>query len=68
MGQMAAQAALELDGKQVASDFNLKVVISDPSAKTARTDAKNSTLFVGGLAPRTTEGELQSLFERVSIQ
>lgn len=45
--------------------FKLSVKISDPAAKTKRTDATDSKLFVGGLDFRTTEAELQELFEPV---
>ena len=45
--------------------FGLSVLISDPSAKTKRTDADDSanrTLFVGGLTPKTTEHDVKVLF------
>jgi RNA recognition motif-containing protein len=46
------------------ADFPMTVLISDPAAKTKRSDADDSanrTLFVGGLTGRTTEGDVQAL-------
>ena len=41
-------------------------MISDPAAKAKRSDAKKTTLFVGGLASQTTEADIRGLFEKVS--
>lgn len=52
-----------LNGMKLA-DFPMTVLISDPAAKTKRSDASDSanrTLFVGGLTSRTTEGDVQAL-------
>ncbi|KAL7420568.1 Splicing factor [Cryptotrichosporon argae] len=60
----AQEAASMLDNyKASGATFGLKVAISDPSAKVKRTDASNSTLFVGGLNAKTTEGDVRALFD-----
>ncbi len=43
----------------------MTVLISDPSAKTKRSDAVQSTLFVGGLNSKTTEEDVDRLFKPV---
>ncbi|OWZ67231.1 hypothetical protein AYX14_00331 [Cryptococcus neoformans] len=61
----AAQEALVLHGYKVpgaSTNFGLTVLISDPSAKTKRSDAANSTLFVGGLNNKSTEVDIKGLF------
>ena len=62
--QAAAQEALILHGMQL-GDFGLTVVISDPSARKARTDAAQavSTVFVGGLIAKTSEQDVRDLLE-----
>lgn len=45
--------------------FPMTVLISDPSLRTKRTDYSDSTLFVGGLHAKTTEGEVRHLLEEV---
>ena len=62
--QAAAQEALILHGMQM-GDFGLTVVISDPSARKARTDAAQavSTVFVGGLTAKTSEQDVRDLLE-----
>lgn len=67
--QAAAQEALVLHGYKVpgaSTNFGLTVLISDPSAKTKRSDAANSTLFVGGLNNKSTEVDIKGLFNEVS--
>lgn len=67
--QAAAQEALVLHGYKVpgaSTNFGLTVLISDPSAKTKRSDAANSTLFVGGLNSKSTEVDIKGLFNEVS--
>ncbi|WWC62824.1 uncharacterized protein I303_105422 [Kwoniella dejecticola CBS 10117] len=60
----AAQEALILHGYKTGNDgFGMSVLISDPSAKTQRSDASNSTLFVGGLDSKTTEVDVRSLLQ-----
>ncbi|KAK4688382.1 squamous cell carcinoma antigen recognized by T-cells 3, partial [Tremellales sp. Uapishka_1] len=59
----SAEKALELHGTQPTPGFGLTVLISDPSAKIKRSDAANSTLFVGGLTAQTTEADVRQLFE-----
>lgn len=44
----------------------MKVLISDPSAKTTRSDAQDSIIFVGGLNAKSTEVEVKDLFDGVS--
>ncbi|KGB79737.2 hypothetical protein CNBG_5575 [Cryptococcus deuterogattii R265] len=61
----AAQEALVLHGYKIpgaSANFGLTVLISDPSAKTKRSDAANSTLFVGGLNNKSTEVDVKGLF------
>ncbi|KAL0254058.1 hypothetical protein I308_101437 [Cryptococcus tetragattii IND107] len=61
----AAQEALVLHGYKIpgaSTNFGLTVLISDPSAKTKRSDAANSTLFVGGLNNKSTEVDVKGLF------
>lgn len=48
------------------TNFGLTVLISDPSAKTKRSDAANSTLFIGGLNNKSTEVDVKGLFNEVS--
>ena len=64
----AAQLATALGGtkQQGISDFGLTVLISDPAAKKQRTDAGQTTLFVGGIASKTGEADLREHFEKVS--
>ncbi|EAL22747.1 hypothetical protein CNBB1950 [Cryptococcus deneoformans B-3501A] len=60
-----AQEALVLHDYKVpgaSTNFGLTVLISDPSAKTKRSDAANSTLFVGGLNSKSTEVDIKGLF------
>ncbi|WVN86727.1 uncharacterized protein L203_101899 [Cryptococcus depauperatus CBS 7841] len=62
----AAQECLVLHGYKVpdaSTNFGLTVLVSDPEAKVKRSDAANSTLFVGGLNSKTTENEIQGLFK-----
>jgi RNA recognition motif-containing protein len=47
--------------------FGLSVLISDPTVKAQRTDASDSTLFIGGLSRRTTEADVQTLVREVSL-
>ena len=47
--------------------FGLKVYISDPAAKSKRSDASNSTLFVGGLTQEAREQDVDDLFRAVSL-
>lgn len=59
----AAQNALILHNFKVdGSAFPMQVLVSDPSAKKKRSDASNSTLFVGGLNAKTTEADVKRLF------
>ncbi|ORX37192.1 hypothetical protein BD324DRAFT_681110 [Kockovaella imperatae] len=55
----SAQEALVLHGMRL-GEFGLTVLISDPSAKTKRTDASlvNATVFIGGLTAKTTERDV----------
>lgn len=67
--QAVAQEALVLHDYKVpgaSTNFGLTVLISDPSAKTKRSDAANSTLFVGGLNNKSTEVDIKGLFNEVS--
>nr|XP_019000213.1 uncharacterized protein I203_07372 [Kwoniella mangroviensis CBS 8507]OCF63674.1 hypothetical protein I203_07372 [Kwoniella mangroviensis CBS 8507] len=60
----AAQEALLLHGYKASPEgFGMNVLISDPSAKTQRSDASNSTLFVGGLNDKTTESDVRGLLK-----
>ncbi|OCF40172.1 hypothetical protein I317_05996 [Kwoniella heveanensis CBS 569] len=59
----AAQEALLLHGyKPEGQAFGMTVLVSDPSAKTKRSDAGQTTLFVGGLNAKTTENDVRALF------
>lgn len=40
--------------------------ISDPAAKTKRTDTSNATLFVGGLSSETKQEDVEELLRPVS--
>ncbi|BEI87723.1 uncharacterized protein CcaverHIS019_0104410 [Cutaneotrichosporon cavernicola] len=61
----AAQEALVLHKFQPAGEsFPMSVLISDPAKRTKRTDYSNCTLFIGGLHPKSTEGEVRHLLER----
>lgn len=67
--QAVAQEALVLHDYKVpgaSTNFGLTVLISDPSAKAKRSDAANSTLFVGGLNSKSTEVDIKGLFNEVS--
>nr|XP_031864419.1 uncharacterized protein CI109_000333 [Kwoniella shandongensis]KAA5531491.1 hypothetical protein CI109_000333 [Kwoniella shandongensis] len=57
-----AQEATVLNGYKTDGGFGLTVLISDPSVKAKRSDATNSTLFIGGLNAKTTEADVRSLF------
>ncbi len=48
--------------------FGLSVAISDPAAKTQRTDAAaaKTTLFVGGLTAKTKQQDVEELIRPVS--
>ncbi|TYJ56665.1 hypothetical protein B9479_002595 [Cryptococcus floricola] len=61
----SAQETLVLQGYKIpgaSTNFGLTVLISDPSAKTKRSDAANSTMFVGGLNSKSTENDVRGLF------
>ncbi|CAK9779644.1 hypothetical protein CC85DRAFT_289288 [Cutaneotrichosporon oleaginosum] len=61
----AAQEALVLHKFQPAGEsFPMSVLISDPAKRTKRTDYSDCTLFVGGLHPKSTEGEVRHLLEK----
>ncbi|WVQ71771.1 hypothetical protein IAR50_001312 [Cryptococcus sp. DSM 104548] len=63
----SAHETLVLQGYKIpgaSTNFGLTVLISDPSAKTKRSDAANSTMFVGGLNSKTTETEVRGLFKQ----
>lgn len=62
----SAHNALQLHGDKTLSKFGLSVLVSDPAAKKQRTDAGETTLFVGGLSPETTEEEVREQFAKVS--
>lgn len=49
-------------------NFPMSVLISDPAKRTKRTDYSDSTLFVGGLHPKSTEGEVRHLIEKVGVE
>ncbi|WVF68817.1 hypothetical protein IAT40_003590 [Kwoniella sp. CBS 6097] len=60
----AAQEALILHGyKPPGQAFGMNVLVSDPSAKSKRSDAGQTTLFVGGLNSKTTEADVRGLFK-----
>ncbi|ODO10809.1 hypothetical protein I350_01407 [Cryptococcus amylolentus CBS 6273] len=62
----SAQETLVLQGYKIpgaSTNFGLTVLISDPSAKTKRSDAANSTMFVGGLNNKSTENDVRGLFK-----
>ena len=61
----SAQNALVLHGMQADGDFGLTVLISDPAAKSKRTDASNSTIFVGGLTHDTKDRDVEDLLRPV---
>lgn len=67
--QTAAESALALDGfrSDPNARFGLTVRISDPTAKVKRTDEGNAVLFVGGLTSKTTEQDVRTLIEAVSL-
>ncbi len=61
----AAQEALVLHKFQPAGEtFPMSVLISDPTKRTKRTDYSDCTLFIGGLHPKSTEGEVRHLLEK----
>ncbi|WWC88440.1 uncharacterized protein L201_003351 [Kwoniella dendrophila CBS 6074] len=65
----AAQEALLLHGYKTGNEnFGMSVLISDPSAKTQRSDASNSTLFIGGLDSKTTETDVRGLLQGVDAK
>ncbi|WOO76790.1 putative RNA-binding protein [Vanrija pseudolonga] len=59
-----AQDALNLNQFKIDGGHPMTVLISDPSAKTKRSDASKSTLFVGGLNAKTTEHDVRGLFSK----
>ncbi|KAL1413103.1 Splicing factor [Vanrija albida] len=59
-----AQDALNLNQFKIDGGHPMTVAISDPSAKTKRSDASRSTLFVGGLNAKTTEHDVRGLFSK----
>nr|XP_019045381.1 hypothetical protein I302_05770 [Kwoniella bestiolae CBS 10118]OCF24311.1 hypothetical protein I302_05770 [Kwoniella bestiolae CBS 10118] len=60
----AAQEALILHGYKTGTEgFSMNVLISDPSAKSQRSDVGNATLFIGGLNDRTTEADVRTLLQ-----
>lgn len=66
--QAVAQDALNLNQFKIDGGHPMTVLISDPSAKTKRSDASKSTLFVGGLNAKTTEHDVRGLFAKVSFR
>ncbi|WRT68008.1 uncharacterized protein IL334_004983 [Kwoniella shivajii] len=59
-----AQETLLLHGFKTGNEgFGMNVLISDPSAKAQRTDASTSTIFIGGLNPKTTEEDVRGLLQ-----
>ncbi|WVQ78414.1 hypothetical protein IAT38_000500 [Cryptococcus sp. DSM 104549] len=62
----AAQEALVLHGYKIPGghNFGLTVLISDPSAKTKRSDETKSTLFLGGLGATSTELDVRGLLKK----
>lgn len=64
----AAQEALVLHKFQPAGEtFPMSVLISDPSLRSKRTDFSDSTLFIGGLHAKSTEGDVRHLLEQVGV-
>ncbi|WWD18688.1 hypothetical protein CI109_103142 [Kwoniella shandongensis] len=63
-----AQEATVLNGYKTDGGFGLTVLISDPSVKAKRSDATNSTLFIGGLNAKTTEADVRSLFHEAEAK
>lgn len=57
----AAQEALVLNNFKNDEGFGMKVLISDPSAKTKRSDASDTTLFVGGLNAKSRENDIRKI-------
>lgn len=59
-----AQAALELNGRELESGMPMNVYISNPQRKKERTDAnmEQREIYVAGLAKSTTQKELEELF------
>ncbi|GMK58444.1 hypothetical protein CspeluHIS016_0504760 [Cutaneotrichosporon spelunceum] len=61
----AAQESLVLHKFQPAGEsFPMSVLVSDPAKRTKRTDYSDCTLFIGGLHPKSTEGEVRHLLEK----
>ncbi|KAG8973011.1 Splicing factor [Tulasnella sp. 425] len=60
----SAQAALELNGRELEPDMALNVYISNPQRKKERTDAnvEQREIYVAGLAKSTKQNELEELF------
>lgn len=67
MGQTSAQQALSLHGKQLESDHPLSVMISEPTHRKSRTDAKKNAceLRIGNLNAHTTDADLNKLFSLI---
>ncbi|WWC70989.1 uncharacterized protein I206_104942 [Kwoniella pini CBS 10737] len=60
----AAQSALILHGYKTGNEnFGMNVLVSDPSARTQRSDASNTTLFIGGLDNKTTETDVRGILQ-----
>ncbi|KIO31343.1 hypothetical protein M407DRAFT_220481 [Tulasnella calospora MUT 4182] len=59
-----AQAALELNGRELEPGMPMNVYISNPQRKKERTDAnvEQREIYVAGLAKSTTQKELEELF------
>ncbi|KAG9040601.1 Splicing factor [Tulasnella sp. UAMH 9824] len=60
----SAQAALELNGRELEPGMPMNVYISNPQRKKERTDAnvEQREVYVAGLAKSTTQKELEELF------
>ncbi|KAG8925497.1 Splicing factor [Tulasnella sp. 408] len=60
----SAQAALELNGRELEPGMPMNVYISNPQRKKERTDAnvEQREVYIAGLAKSTTQKELEELF------
>lgn len=65
--QKFAQAALDLDGREMEAGVKMHVLVSDPERRKERTDARTNLreLYITGLSRFAKESDLQRLFSRV---
>jgi squamous cell carcinoma antigen recognized by T-cells 3 len=63
----SAQAALEMDGRNLEPGKKIKVMISNPALKKERSPPKRNEVYVRNLPGNVDSNGLKSLFQTVNI-